>query len=275
MKRSLFLILVLAVTTASCASATAGPLAYEVTVERNVQFTDTLDMDVFTPAGAENPDAVVLVHGGSWYGGQKENIEPFADLIATRGFTVFNVTYTVGGNGGGYPQSYEDLICAYSTASELSGNQPLTIVGHSAGAHLAATTALSADTFASDRCLTDTDYAVAGLVGLAGPYDASRYGPLLVAWFGTTIADDPDRWAAGGPYGYVEAAEQIPVVLVHGDLDQVVQLGFSYDFEETLTDLGYPVALTVLEDADHNSIIDPLLDADTVVNLIAELRTSN
>ena len=265
-------LLVLSLLLAAC-SGTAEAVVYDVEITRNIAFTDTLDLDIFSPAADQNFPSVVLFHGGSWYGGDKTTLDDFAHSIAKTGLVVYNATYTVGGSGGGYPGSYEDIRCALSEASELSGGAPLTVVGYSAGGHLASTVVLSGDQFASDRCTSAAKYEVSGFVGLAGPYLADRYGPLLVNWFGTTIQDDPDRWALGSPFGYLPTADPIPFVLVHGDGDQVVQLGFSDEFDAALTDSGFDVTYTILEGADHNTIVDPLLDGSQVALIIYELAS--
>lgn len=267
---------VIAMLLAACAGPTK-PTVYDVAVTRDVAVTESLDLDVFAPDGTGPFPAVVLFHGGSWFGGDKTTLDPFAHLLATTGMVVYNATYTVGGAGGGYPGSYEDIRCALATASDLSDGAPLTVIGYSAGAHLASTVVLSGEQFASDRCLSAATFEVDGFVGLAGPYEADRYGPLLAGWFGATIQEEPDRWRLGSPYGYLKSAAHIPILLVQGDLDQVVQPGFSDDFERALSTDGFDVSLTVFENADHATIVDPATDGGAVVDLIFELasRSSN
>lgn len=254
-------------------ACSATTVVYDVEVTRNVAFTDSLDLDVFAPIGDEEFPTVVLFHGGGWYGGQRTDVDAFAHLLATKGLVVYNATYTVGGAGGGYPQSYEDIRCALTEASELSGGAPLTVVGYSAGAHLASTVVLSGDTFKSDKCTSAASVTLRGFVGLAGPYEADRYGPLLVSWFGTTLQTDPDSWSLGGPYGYLATAAQIPFVLVHGDRDQVVQLGFSDDFDGLLMANNFDASYDIIEGADHATIVDPLTDGPAVADIIYELAS--
>lgn len=263
-------LLAMTVLLTACAGITA-PVVYDVAVTREVAFTDTLNLDVFAPVSDERFPPIVLFHGGSWYGGDKATLNGFARLLASKGLVVYNATYTVGGAGGGYPGSYEDIRCALAMASELSAGAPLTVVGYSAGAHLASTVVLSGGQFQSDRCTSTAAYTVDGFAGLAGPYEASRYGPLLVGWFGTTIQDDTEPWEHGSPYAYLDAAIRIPIVLVHGDRDQVVQLGFSDDFNTALVADDYDVSLTIIENADHATIVDPSTDGSTVADLIFEM----
>lgn len=267
MKRLIALSLILV----ACSAAT--PVVYDVEVTRNVAFTDSLDLAIFSPIGDEQFPTVVLFHGGGWFRGERTDVEGFAHLLATRGLVVYNATYTVGGGGGGYPQSYEDIRCALTEASELSGGAPLTVVGYSAGAHLASTVVLSGETFKSDKCTSAATVNLNGFVGLAGPYEADRYGPLLVSWFGSSIQADPESWSLGGPYGYLATAAQIPFVLVHGDQDQVVQLGFSDDFDGLLVANNFDASYDIIEGADHATIIDPLTDGPAVADIIFKLAS--
>lgn len=265
-------LLAMVVLVTACAGVTL-PVVYDVAVTRNVAFTDTLNLDVFAPVSDNRFPPIVLFHGGSWYGGDKETLDGFARLLASKGLVVYNATYTVGGAGGGYPGSYEDIGCALAMASELSAGAPLTVAGYSAGAHLASTVVLSGGQFQSDHCTSTSPYTIEGFAGLAGPYEAKRYGPLLVGWFGTIIQDDPEPWDLGSPYGYLDAATKIPIVLVHGDRDQVVQLGFSDDFNVALVADGYNVSLNIIENADHATIVDPSTDGPAVADLIFELAS--
>ena len=267
MKKLIALSLILVACTAST------PVVYGVEVTRDIAFTDSLDLDILAPIGDDEFPVVVVFHGGGWYGGERADVEDFAHLLASKGLVVYNATYTVGGAGGGYPQSYEDIRCALTQASELSEGAPLTVVGYSAGAHLASTVVLAGETFESDKCTSSTTVTLNGFVGLAGPYEADRYGPLLVSWFGNTLQTDPDSWALGGPYGHLATAAKIPFVLVHGDQDQVVQLGFSDDFDGLLVGNKFDVSYDIIEGADHATIVDPLTDGPAVADVIFRLAS--
>ena len=41
------------------------------------------------------------------------------------------------------------------------------------------------------------------LVGLAGPYDVARVGPLMYPFFGVPPNEDPELWQAGNPLNLV------------------------------------------------------------------------
>lgn len=245
------------------------PLDVDVSVERDIAFTDDLAMSVYRPDDDATYPTVVFFHGGSWYGGDPANVEPYARALASTGLVVFNATYRVGNFGGGFPQSYEDVACAIATASdradEYGGSSDVVVAGHSAGAHLAATVVLAGDRFA---CPDLPVPEVTGFVGLSGPYESQRFGPLLAQWFGTAFPDDPGPWLEGYPYSYLESADPIRVLLIHGDRDQLVPLGFSEDFAVSLEDAGFTAEFEIVAGADHPDVIDPELDGLATADLV-------
>ncbi len=256
-------------TLSATAPSTTVHIDDEVSVEREIAFTDELAMSVYRPDDDATYPTVVFFHGGSWYGGDPANVEPYARTLASTGLVVFNATYRVGNFGGGFPQSYEDVACAIATASDLAteyrGSSDVVVAGHSAGAHLAATVVLAGDRFA---CPDLPAPKVAGFVGLSGPYESQRFGPLLAQWFGTAFPDDPAPWLEGYPYSYLDSADRIRVLLIHGDRDQLVPLGFSEDFATSLEDAGFPAVFEIVAGADHPDVIDPTLNGLATAELV-------
>jgi hypothetical protein len=80
---------------------------YAVRVEKNLAYgaavnytgaTDTLKLDLYKPVGDGNRfrPLLVLVHGGSWLGGCKEDMQWLAEEMAGRGYAVACVNYRLG-----------------------------------------------------------------------------------------------------------------------------------------------------------------------------------
>lgn len=269
-------------TAAPTTSAPAGPSPStsapgptdQLDITRGVPFTDTLTLDVFSPGAEGQWPVVVFFHGGSWYGGAKENVEPFAIALAERGFVVFNATYRTGQLGGGYPQSYEDIGCAIglaNTAASTYGGDPgrVFVAGHSAGAHLASTVLFGSQNFSEGDCAEVGAIHADGFIGLAGPYDVTDFAPLLGPWFGGAITEIPEIFAAGSPSGYLETA-LMPVLLLHGTLDELVPTVQTTGFADALGASGWTVELTLVDGATHGGVIDPLTSADLTIEAIVD-----
>lgn len=230
-----------------------------------------LPVSIFAPEGIGNYPVVVMFHGGGWYRGSPASTVPLADHLAANGAVVFNATYRT--SSGGYPESFDDVACALRFAADrapryTSSNSPLTVVAHSAGAHLAAVVALAGEVFGDDCPLARTPQ-VGTFIGLAGPYDPALYSQVLPAFFRTRIEDDPAPWEAGSPYTYLEENPELAFHLIHGEADQLVPFSSSEIFAAALEEAGYEVELTVLPGVTHQESRFPEVVGETLVELLS------
>ncbi len=263
--------------TSEAATARSRPATPLATDRTEVAVVDDLVAEVFYPIDEGDYPTVVFFHGGSWYGGDSMTTREFARTLAGQGAVVYNATYLNGQSGGGYPHSYQDVYCAMSTAAVtspgLGGSSEVIVVGHSAGAHLGATVAMSGDAFASGRCLDRATPTVVGLVGLAGPYDTVELGVFMAPWFGGAPADVPEAWELGNPQSYVETP-LFPVTLIHGSGDRLVPLDSSQLFADLLANAGWVAEVYVIPAATHNGILDPIGDGREAAAKITEFARS-
>jgi acetyl esterase/lipase len=222
-------------------------------------------LDVYVPGStAEFGDAglrpvVVFWHGGRWREGDKADYRFVGAALAESGYVTLVANYRH------YPQvkmpgfmqdAAQAALWAAAHAHEYGGaRERLYLMGHSAGAHLAALVTLDLRHF--DAAGQDAPH-IAGVIGLSGAYD---FLPLL----------EPDvQDMFGPPWLYPECqpinfvrAEAPPMLLVHGLNDETVKPKNSRNFAAALRALGVPVTLKLYPDRSH---------ADTVAALTALLR---
>jgi acetyl esterase/lipase len=253
--------------TTAAASTTTTP-AHLIGVE----LVAGLPVEVYGPSTRGDGRAVLMVHGGGWYGGEPASMAALADYLASQGLVVFNATYRTA--SGGYPESFDDVACdiryALAAAADYTTRtDPLAIVAHSAGAHLASVVALAPDLFGQE-CFDEAAISVDRFVGLAGPYDPTLYSLVLASYFGTRLEDDPTPWQAGSPYTYLtESAERdLEVLLIHGDADELVPLASSELLASTMQAAGYEVTLEVVPGATHADVRDPMLVGETITDFL-------
>ncbi len=244
-----------------------------VLTTEDVPFTSSLMMDVMAPATPGSYPTVVLFHGGGWVGGSPADIAPLAEALAAAGAVVFNAPYRLALQGGGYPMTFEDASCAVRFAREFAqafggDADSLTVVGYSAGAHIGAVTALAGDSFEGDCIAGSAGGLPDAFVGVAGPYDTDLLDPLMGIFFGTDRAEDSAPWEAGNPFTHIGENPNLIVRLVHGELDLLAPVGFSVSLYDELDQAGYDVALTVVKDGTHTSVVDPLTDGTVVVEIV-------
>ena len=171
------------------------PLPEEVRYDHFVR-TDTItvgqppaehdiEIDIHAPEEIGPWPVVVTVHGGGWFGGNRTSMGLLADGLADRKVVVFNTSYSTISRGGTFPGMVDDVACAVQHArihaSEFTSTPRLvTIVGHSAGAHLASLVAYAPAEFGR-ACPEGPMQGPDALVGLAGPYDISALDFLLTS----------------------------------------------------------------------------------------------
>lgn len=134
-------------------------------------------LDVYRPRGAAGAPVVVFFYGGSWQMGSRGLYEFIGKTLARRGIVTMVADYRL------YPEIrfpafLEDGAAATAWAKANAaryGGDPrrLFLMGHSAGAHIAAMLALDPQWLGALGLEPKRD--IAGFVGLSGPYD---FGPL-------------------------------------------------------------------------------------------------
>lgn len=234
-----------------------------------------VEIDIHAPTETGPWPVVVTVHGGGWFGGNRSSIGPLADGLADRKVVVFNVGYSTISRGGTFPGMVDDIACAVQHARAAAGEfssspQQVTIVGHSAGAHLASLVAYAPNEFGR-ACPEGPMQGPDAFVGLAGPYDISNLDFLLTPMFGGSIEQVPELWASGNPFTWIADSPDISTLLLHGEDDQIAPIAFSEDLEAALVQAGRDAQFDVLFDRGHADAIAPSVVADRIVRFVAGL----
>jgi len=172
-------------------------------------------LDLYLPRGRHGFPVVVFIHGGSWRmgdrGGPTNPYYIIGERLAARGVGVAVASYRLA-PGTGYRGQAEDVARAfawtYRNAARWRGDPArVYLMGHSAGAHLAALVALDRRYLAARGVGAG---AVAGVIGLSGPYDIS-YCWAAAPWLSRrwqlapTFGTDAASHAAASATNYVRA----------------------------------------------------------------------
>ncbi len=225
-------------------------------------------LDVYVPRvdGAASLPVIVFFYGGAWQGGDRGSYLFMAQALASRGFVVVIPDYRVYPEAS-YPGFVEDGARAVAWVTSNIGAhrgdaKRLVLMGHSAGAHIAAM-------LAYNRRFLDAGSraSIRAFVGLAGPYDfkpsEAVIEKILGAEGGTELAM-PAHWVRGG---------EPPSLLVTGDKDTRVEPGNTERLAQRLRAAGSPVEVRHYPSLNHSTLLlrfaAPLRD-DELLQSIAE-----
>ena len=209
-------------------------------------------LDLYVPdATVRRPfPVVVFFYGGGWESGKRKDYRFVGAELATRGVMTIVADYRL------YPEVVfptfiEDGALAVRWAQEHaaeSGGNPkrLFLMGHSAGAQIAAMLALNKQYL---RAAGADPHLIAGLIGLAGPYD---FLPLKKATLKKIFGDPAPR--STQPIDFV-TADAPPALLVYGSDDTTVDPGNSLRLTAALKSVGRPAELRVYPGVGHSRVV--------------------
>lgn len=186
------------------------------------------------PADAKAP-VLIYVHGGGWVIGDKEvQGEILLTEMARRGWVCAAITYRLSPRAT-WPEHIVDVKRAIAWARESIaeyGGDPsfIAITGGSAGGHLAALAALTANDPEYQPGFADVDTSVQACVPLYGVYDVADLAStgrteIVDLWQRHVMkaprAADPAVWERASPIARVHPAAP-PMFVIHGSNDTLV-----------------------------------------------------
>ena len=254
------------------------PLAFVtrgVNRTRGVKFAEVdgmkLRLDVYRPADDDPDDdliqpAVVQVHGGGWLAGSRyEQGIPLLNHMASIGWVGFNIDYRLSPQAT-FPDHVVDVKRAIAwvreNAEEL-GIDPemICLTGGSAGGHLTALAALTADDPDLQPGFEEADTSVAAAVPFYGVFDLTDangfYYPEMRSWlfekvvFKRLYAEAEEVYRAASPTFRVHE-DAPPFLVIHGERDTLVPARDARKFVEELKRVSRePVRYVELPGAEH------------------------
>ncbi|GAA4744089.1 hypothetical protein GCM10023350_31000 [Nocardioides endophyticus] len=239
-----------------------------------IEYSPGLTEDVYLPGHQGRVPLVVLVPGGSWTTADPAGLAGLASDLAARGIAAAPTHIRAAEDGVVYPAPVEDVLCAVAAAAESIQSHgylpgPVAVLGHSSGAQLAALSVLAVDDY-SPSCDSPAVRPDA-LVGLSGPYDISQIPDVAVALLGSSPSDDPETWSDANPVERADLRPDVPVLLLHGEVDETVPVAFTNQFAKALKDARHPTTVQIVPTADHETIYQPDVAGDRIAEWLVSL----
>lgn len=219
---------------------------------------DQLDIYQPTVRTAAPLPVIIFWYGGGWVDGSKGLYRFVGAALAQLGYVTILPNYRV------YPEvrfpaflddAARAVLWVQQHAAEYGADpHRIVLMGHSAGAHMAAMLAVNS-CYLQQAGADPRD--IVGLIGLSGPYDLKPNTPVLNTIFSAPYS--PHDWQVL-PYVTSRAP---PALLIHGGADDLVWPSNTIDMAAALTAHGVPVEMRIYPGKSH---------ADTVAALSVPAR---
>lgn len=225
-------------------------------------------LDLYVPAGKGPFPLVFWIHGGGWHsGGKLESGINLALKFLPKGFALASINYRLTGDAP-FPAQILDCNAAlaylrHDAARYRIDPDRVGVLGHSAGAHLAALMACTGNEkrFSSDP---QASLRVQAAVCWAIPADLDRDRGQWPATSMMYNAENAPLWGLfpnksydgefarmASPASYVHA-DVPPMLIVHGQKDELVPPGQASAFAESLRKAGTSITLRLVPDRGHD-----------------------
>ena len=244
-------------TLALVAAASCSGTGLYAEVPYDDRFGDQTTMDIHLPDNAASGrPAVMLIHGGAWRYGSKDDYTDAAERLARAGFVAATINYRLV-PGGTYPAAVQDCVCALSflrANADAYGIDPdrIAVMGYSAGGHLSSLLGVAGN---HEAHAPDCEWGATGLPAAVIPGGTNhdmRLGPgndLVSDFMGGDEEDIPELYQQASPIAHVRK-DLPPYLVIHGAHD-VVDIDGAYAMVDALRAAGNDAALLELEGAGH------------------------
>lgn len=200
--------------------------------------------DVYQPLGIGPHPGVLLIHGGWWFCGNRQQLTKIAQRLAPLGYTVMAIDYRLAPKDK-FPSQIDDCRDALRWMRENAAEykidpQRLGVWGYSAGGQLAA-------------LLGVTSPFVSAVVAGGAPCDFRPVKPdnrFLAYWLGGTPGEVPAAYKKASPACFV-SDDDPPFFFYHGQYDLLVPIDQPAKMSEQLKAAQVPAEVYAVEKVGH------------------------
>lgn len=199
-------------------------------------------MDVYLPEGrTDTTKVILLLHGGWWVGGDKEELQENAEYFQDKGFAVVSMNYRLAGpTESVHPAQQIDIAAAINYISSKAfewkvSPDKLALAGVSAGAHLALLYTYT----------NNVNNKVKTVISISGPTNfteemditnpvVAQAAAALKLFLGKSFQEDPQLYLQASPLARASSLSK-PTLILHGSVDGIVPVKQANDLNAKLT----------------------------------------
>jgi acetyl esterase/lipase len=210
------------------------------------------ELDVYRIRATTPAPVVVFFYGGSWQSGRRQDYRFVAAALASHGVLAIVPDYRKSPQYP-FPAFMQDAAAAVAwtkaNAARYGGDPArIYVMGHSAGGQIAALLATDGHYL---QAVGMKPCDLAGVIGLAGPYD---FLPITDPKIKTVFGPEKD-WPLSQPVNFVDGDEP-PFLLLHGATDNKVWPMNSEHLAAKLRAQHEAVTLEIVPDTGHIGLIN-------------------
>jgi arylsulfatase A len=247
-----------------------------------------MQLDLWKPKAADKPlPAILCIHGGGWYKGERSSMANLAQALAAKGFVTATMSYRLSGEAK-FPAAIQDCKAAVrflrANAAKFGiQSAAIGVTGLSAGGHLAALLSTSGGVreLEGDGGHADASSAVqAGIaMGAQSDLESPRIGelsskpddPFYCTFLGDSQSKLPQIYALASPRHHLDRNDP-PLLFMTGALDDPST--HATETRPDLEKLGIPTSLVLIPQAPH-AFLGQQKAFDTCVSASVEFFTKH
>lgn len=250
------------------------PLDYRE--ELNVSYGNDSDQvfDIYLPANRTlNTKVMIMVHGGGWTSGDKEDMDPLKDIMRQDlpDIAIVNINYRLADEDNSpYPMQIQDITTIINLLKTNQNDYVISddigFLGTSAGAHLSMLWSYAFDTENNIQMVA----SIVGPTNFTDPAYLDSQDPFLLEILETFGVDTSTEYLEEvSPYHQVTASAP-PTILFYGGQDPLIPTSQGVDMEAKLMSLGVTHQFTLYPNAGHGWVGLELLDTWTKLKAFTE-----
>lgn len=178
-------------------------------------------LDVYIPKKGSNSPVMIWIHGGGWSYGDKENVQQKAEYFTSKGYVFVSINYRLSPKVQ-HPAHVQDVAAAimwvHTNAKHYSADEnKIFLMGHSAGAHLAALVTLNEEYI---KNAGGHPGIIKGVILLDGVgYDIPVLMPDVAGekvedWYKQAFGNTKKEWEQASPVTFVKPDKGTPPFMI-------------------------------------------------------------
>ncbi|OXG08950.1 acetyl esterase/lipase [Flavobacterium araucananum] len=188
-----------------------------------------LHLDAFINKKEKKNPGIIMIHGGGWRSGNKEQMQVLAQQIATRGYACFAIEYRLSLEAK-YPQAIYDVKNAIKFIKDNAKKfqvdpDKIAVLGCSSGGQMAALIGTTNEDLAFEDAKNTSKassivQAIIDIDGiLAFKHPESKEGEMAAFWLNGTYDESPETWQKASALNHA-SKNTPPILFINSSFDR-------------------------------------------------------